>query len=202
MAKARKYGWDPRAARFRDPATGRYISREQVRRGVDDLVRASQNEITRISDDVRAGRITVAEWNEAMRLELKRAHLGSEALLRGGWKQLGPADYGRVGARLKVQYKYLARFSEQLASGKIRTDGAFMARARSYAASARAAFYKSLGPMLEDLGYTEERNALHPAEHCQQCRDMSALGWVPIGTCVPIGERECRANDKCSMRYR
>jgi hypothetical protein len=27
-------------------------------------------------------------------------------------------------------------------------------------------------------------------------------GYVPIGTLIPIGERDCLGNDKCSMLFR
>lgn len=196
------YQWDTVAARFRDPLTGRYVGRDKVRGVLDDLVLRSQARITTASDALRTGNSTVAEWQATMREEIKRTHLQSEALLRGGWKQMTPADYGRVGARVKEQYRYLDNFTKELEQGKQITDGGFMARARMYAASARVGFHDELGKMLLGIGYTEERNVLHPAEHCAECVDMSALGWVPIGTVVPIGSRQCLGNDKCSMKYR
>jgi hypothetical protein len=198
----RNYQWDPSAARFRDPDTGRYISRSQVRRAVDDLIRASQQRITAVSDQVRAGQITTSEWNAIMRQEIKRVLLGKEALLRGGWAQMTAEDFGRVGKEVRTQYQYLDGFLHDLEAGKVRTDGTFMERARSYAESARVAYYEALAKQLPALGYTQERNKLHPAEHCVDCVDMAALGWVPIGTCIPIGQRKCINKDKCEMLYR
>jgi hypothetical protein len=51
-------------------------------------------------------------------------------------------------------------------------------------------------------GADEERNVLAPAEHCDQCRSLAALEWVPIGTLPPIGARTCGSNDRCSIRRR
>lgn len=202
MPRRKPYQWDPSAARFRDLATGRYISRNQVRRAVDDLVRKSQARITIASDQVRSGSITTSEWNAIMRQEIKRTHLTKEALVRGGWNQLTSADYGRVGAAVRDQYTYLDRFVAELESGSIRTDGEFMRRARSYVESARVAYYEALAEMLPALGYTEEKNKLNPAEHCSDCIDQRNLGWVRIGTCIPIGRRKCRNSDQCEMLYR
>lgn len=196
------YQWDPSTARFRDPDTGRYIARAEVTGLVDTVILTSQRRITIASDLFRGGTTTLAEWQAEMRQEIKRVHLATEALVRGGWNQLGPSDYGRVGARVKEQYAYLSDFTTQLQAGTIRTDGTFMARARLYAASVRAALHESMTEVVMAAGYTEERNVLHPAEHCVECLDQSAAGYVPLGTLVPIGARQCLGNDKCTMRYR
>lgn len=199
---ASKYQWDPSIARFRDPDTGRYIRRARVREALDTIITRSQARVTSASDALRAGTIDLAAWQTAMRTEIKRTHLAAEALVRGGWTQMTPADYGRVGSRVKAQYQYLYNFTEQLRSGEQRTDGTFMNRARMYMSSARVGFHDELGTLLQSLGYAEERNILHPAEHCLECLDMASLKWVPTGTLVPVGLRECRGNDRCSIIYR
>lgn len=197
------FQWNPNAARYRDPTTGRFISRDAVRLEVDRIISASQRRVLAASEQLNIGEIDLAQWDTVMRQEIKRAHLGSAALLRGGWAQMTPADYGRVGAAVKKQYQYLERFIEDIRSGNANTRGGHLFnRARMYPASARIAFHEQQTVQLEALGYTEERNVLHPAEHCAECVDASARGWVPIGTNVPIGQRQCKGNDKCSMRYR
>lgn len=196
------YQWDPAIARFRDPVTGRYITRDAVRKVLDELIVKSQARITVASNALRSGAMDITTWEAAMRAEIKSSHLASLALSRGGWNQLTSADFGRAGARIKSQYQYLAKFATEVTSGAQRTDGTFMARARLYAASARPAFHIEMGDQLQQLGYSEERNILHPAEHCGLCVDMTGLGWVPIRTLVPIGERTCLGNDRCSVAYR
>ena len=52
-----------------------------------------------------------------------------------------------------------------------------------------------------DAGFRFERNVLHPADHCDQCVNQSALGTVPIGSLVPIGRRTCRSNCRCTLSY-
>jgi hypothetical protein len=196
------YEWNARAARYRDPATGRFISRDRVRLEVDRIIEASQRRVLDATQSMRAGTIDVGEWDAVMRQEIKRTQLSTEALLRGGWQQMTPADFGRVGAAVRKQYKFLDNFIAEIRSGKQIADGTLFNRAKMYPASARVQFHENQTAMLDALGYTEERNVLHPAEHCVGCLDMSALVWVPIGTLVPIGERDCVGNDRCSVRYR
>lgn len=202
MAARKPYQWNPRAGRYRDPNTGRFISRDDVRRALDRIIDASRDRVRKATEDLRRGEMNAGDWDALMRKEIKRTHLAGEALLRGGWKQLTPADFGRVGSAVRKQYKHLGGMIDDIRSGKQRTDGTLVNRATLYPASARVQFHEHQTDMLDELGYTEERNVLANAEHCNGCVDASALGWVKIGTLPPIGTRDCRGNDRCSMRYR
>jgi len=201
MTPRRGLTWVTRAAQFRDPDTGRWITRVQVRSWIDKFIAASQAKLLEASSAYRAGNLSLDEWQATMREEIKDAHLTAEALARGGWNQLTPADFGRVGQRVRAQYRFLAGFTEDLRRGAVRLDGAFLNRAKSYAGSALAGFYGSMGDVAASAGLTRERSMLSVAEHCQGCIDEAAKGWVPIGTLTPIGQRPCLGNDKCHMAY-
>lgn len=198
----KKYEWSRKAARYRDPRTGRFITRNEVRGWVDKLVQQSQRRLATAADDLRNGRTSVGQWQKIMRDEIKQTQLAAEALVRGGWKQMTSRDFGRVGSRVREQFKYLDRFTREVESGKQASDGRLVQRAKSYAAAARVNFHESQTDQLAELGYSEEKNVLHVAEHCDDCVDQAALGWVPIGTLTPIGSRKCRVNDRCSVQYR
>ncbi len=205
MPRRAPYTWNPKAARYRDPATGRFINRTTVRQWVDRNIAASQGRIQSLSEQVREGSIDLGEWERGMREEIKRTQLGAEMLLRGGRNQMTAADFGRVGQRVRGQYAYLENFVAQLRAGEIRTDGAFISRARMYAAASRSAYHESEREQLAAIGYRQERNVLHPAEHCTgqgSCVEQSSRGWVSIGRLIPIGQRICRGNDHCSIEYR
>lgn len=195
------YLWNGLSGRFRNPDTGRFISRVEVRDAVDRIILASQRRVQTASDEVRAGRISLDEWLATMRQELKRTQLDAEMLARGGRAQMTQADFGRVGARVRTQYGYLRDFAQQLKDGAIRTDGTMINRAKMYSASARVGFHESLGETLAAIGYTQEKNILHVAEHCGLCVSETERGWVPIGSLIPIGERTCMGNDRCSISY-
>lgn len=48
----------------------------------------------------------------------------------------------------------------------------------------------------------EERNILGIAEHCASCIRETKRGWVPIGTLIPVGLRDCWFGCKCTVGYR
>lgn len=194
--------WAPKARRYRDPVTGRFVSRDTIRQGLDDLILRSQNRITAISDALRNGKIDLAEWQIGMREEIKRTQLGAQALLRGGWAQLTEADLASVSLRIQTQFEYLHDFTIKLRDGQMRTDGNFMNYARLYPASARVGYHEDESELMRESGYTEELNVLNPAEHCADCIRASSFGWVRIRTNIPIGSRKCLGNDRCTMRYR
>jgi hypothetical protein len=196
------YTWNAGAARYTGP-TGRFVARDDVRHAFDRVIERAGERMRRATDQMRGGELTLRQWQELMRSELKSLHLQSAAAARGGFGQLTQRDYGRVGRELRSQYEYLHEFTKDLRAGRAPTDGRVLGRAELYAKSARAAYHEAHEQQsLDEAGYTEERSLLHAAEHCVQCIDQAALGWVPRGTLVPIGRRQCLGNCRCTMRYR
>lgn len=195
-----RYGWNEAAQRYYDRATGRYVSFTQVRVAVDRMITASARRVTAVSDQLRMGAVDLAQWQTALREEIAITHRMAAAAAAGGWDQLTQADYGRIGAAVRVQYQYLHAFTEDIRGG-LTLDGRFLNRAAMYAKAARPFYHDLHAANVEAAGYDQEHNVTHEAEHCQQCLDMSALGWVPIGTCIPIGQRTCLGNDQCTMEY-
>lgn len=200
MVRPDRFGWNTASARFYDRATGRYVSRDTMRLALDDVIADAEREVREASGALRAGSIDLAEWQQTMRDVVKETMLDAEAIARGGWDQLTQADFGRVGQAVRVQYAYLDRFTSEIRAG-LTLDGRFLSRAAMYAKAARPFFHDEQRQLLEDTGYTREWNVLHAAEHCGTCVDMTALGRVEIGTLIPIGQRTCLGNDRCTLRY-
>jgi hypothetical protein len=67
-----------------------------------------------------------------MRRHVKNVNLNAIALERGGWANLTPSDFGRVGQIVREQYGYLRGFANDIASGKQRLDGTLGTRAKLY----------------------------------------------------------------------
>lgn len=201
MTPRSPFGWSENAARFYDRRTGRFVSRDTIRLALDDVIDMASTEARAISESLRAGKITLADWQRGMRDLVKTTMLDAEALAHGGRGQLTQADYGRVGAAIREQYRYLDGFTEDIRNG-LPLDGRFLNRAVMYSRAARPFFHDEQTDLLAESGYTEEMSILHAAEHCVECVDQNAIGWAPIGTLIPIGERQCLANDVCTMRYR
>lgn len=193
--------WDPGSRRYRDPR-GRFVSRQQVREGLDAVLDASDREMGRLSQRPRDGAISLADWEAGMMRQIKITHLAAAVLERGGWQQMTPADFGRVGRQIRDEYARLRNFAAQIASGAQPLDGTLLRRARMYGQAGRGTFYRLAQQSWSERGFDEERSILNPADHCPGCLSQAALGWQPLGQMIPIGQRDCLSNDRCDVEYR
>jgi hypothetical protein len=194
------FRWDDAAQRYRR-ADGTFVRRRDVRDAVDHALSRSGNRTRALAGELRRGGLALEDWADAMRREIKRVHLHSAAAVKGGWAQLTSADFGRVGAAVRREYAYLDRLAQQVAAG-LPLDGRFTLRVEQYAEAGRDTFHVLETEAFRSLGWDEERNILHPADHCDGCLGQTERGWVPLGTLVPIGRRQCRRNCRCSKAYR
>lgn len=197
----RPYDWDPRTGRYHDPVTRRFVTLRAVRSAIDKSLERAEKEVRAIGISLREGRITLVQWELEMRRLIKDIALYSTAAAKGGWAQLTQADLGRVGQHLRVQYTFLRDFGKQVAAGKQVLDGRFLARMVLYAREGRTLYH--ITEVREHLirGFTKYKNVLHPADHCSDCVAQTEKGFVEIGELIPIGDRQCRSNDKCSYAY-
>lgn len=195
------YTWDTNARRYRD-ALGRFVDERKIRAELDLTLGKVAERMNALSADLQGGRISLDVWHAEMRLAVKNTHVMSAALAKGGWGQLTQRDYGRIGAAVRKQYDYLNGFANEVALGRQTLNGRFLVRAKLYAQAARMMFERIREAEMIAAGMNEERNILGFADHCFDCVAMTALGWVLIGTLIPIGERQCGPNCKCRKAYR
>jgi hypothetical protein len=201
MARRRsRFTWDARLARYRD-ARGHLVSNLSVRREIDRQIARHEREIASLSEQLRSGSIGLEEWRLSMRERVKAIHVSHAAASKGGWAQMSPADYGRAGQIIRREYGHLEKFATQISAG-LPLDGRMAQRAKLYAQAGRGTFEATRHASMVEHGMDEERSILHVAEHCEQCVDQAALGWVPVGTLIPLGQRTCLGNDQCTMVYR
>ena len=193
--------FDDNAGRFRDAATGRFVAESTVRRVIDELADGASERMAALSQAMLEGNLSLAEWQAGMMRTIKQSHVASATIAHGGAARMTPVEYGRVGREIRSQYGYLAQFAAQVASGEQPLTDGLGARARQYGQAARAIFERVRGTDQMRRGYQSERNVLAPAEHCAQCREQTHRGWVPIGSLIPVGQRTCRQNCRCSIRY-
>lgn len=195
-------GWNERAGRYVDLSTGRFIARQVVQEALQATLDRVAANVAAVSQQLRAGEVTLAQWQLAMAEQVKLAHLTSAALAHGGWAQMTPADNGRVGQAVRAQYQYLQSFAAQVADGTQPLDGTFTRRAQMYANSGRQTFEATQRAELVQRGATEERNVRHALDSCPGCLAATDAGWVPVGTLSLPGARECRTNCRCSLELR
>lgn len=155
-----------------------------------------------VSARLAVGRLSLAEWEREMRRQIRDAHATAHAMARGGWKRMTPSDWGRVGAAVREQYKYLSAFAAGIETGAVPRTKALAARARLYAEAARRSHFETERWLMANRGYVEERSVLGIADHCDGCLAEAGKGWRPIGTLLPIGGRDCKARCRCWFEYR
>lgn len=197
-----QYGWNSEAQRYIDLSTGRFVTAAQVRTALDMAIMNGQSEIQHISTSLVNGQINLADWQTQMANQIRMIHLASASLAVGGWAQMTPADYGRVGAALRLQYQYLQQFAMQIELGAQPLNGRLITRAMLYGQAGRAFYEEMLREQAIRSGMNQERRVLGAAEHCDDCVRISGMGWRPIGSLPRIGNSKCRTNCKCAFQYR
>lgn len=197
-----RYRWNAPAYSYVDPRNGKFVSRRAVRDAIDRSLDGAMAETRRLSEALRGRQITLAEWDLAMARQVRAVHNYSAALAKGGRAQMGPADWGRSGSRIKEQLGFLRRFADQVRNGEQPLDGVFMRRSAMYVESGRRSFHQVERREMELRGNLEERSLLHAADHCEECVEEADAGWRPIGEMTPIGDRICRSHCRCTPEYR
>lgn len=148
------------------------------------------------------GTLALATWELLMMQQIKQTHLVALAVAHGGWTQLDQADFGWVGAQIKPQYQYLAKFSVEVSTGAQKLDGTVLARAALYAAAARATHREAQRRLAAERAAGEERRRLGIADHCRTCLQQAKLSWQPFGSLRRIGDSECRVACRCWFEFR
>lgn len=194
--------WDEQTGRYRHGRSGRFVSRGQARalydRYTDGVSAAMADATARLAE----GRLSLADWERTMRRQIRDAHATAYAMARGGWARMTPSDWGRVGAAVREQYRFLSAFAEGIRSGAVPLKRALVPRARMYAEAARRTHFETERVLMAARGYVEERSVLDIADHCDGCLTEAGKGWRPIGTLLPIGARDCLSRCRCRFEYR
>ena len=180
------------------------ITEHRVRTEVRKVIDKQTVRIETLSQRFVAGKISSEQWAAEMRSLIKPPHTQAAMTAHGGSKALQgkPKELGWLGAQLKKEYKFLDNFIREVESGKQAKNGQLVARAKMYAQKANSTFENAVRRREQAAGLTEEKNIFGDAKHCQGCLDETEKGWQPIGEGVPIGERDCLANDKCYLEFR
>lgn len=170
-----RFTFDERAGRYRT-ARGTFVREAAVRDALDRVLAAAESQTRALGDLLRTRQVPVAEWERRMRLACKDAHLQAYAAAQGGWAQLSPADYGRIGADVRRQYAYLRRFRRQLEDGTQLMDGRFTRRMAQYVNAGRVRYHAVERAEKERRGYAEARRVRGAADSCPGCVAAAARG--------------------------
>jgi len=154
------------------------------------------------------GSISLAEWEATMAARLKDVLIAATATARAGnWALISEADLAQLEAALEEQLQYLHGFAEAIydkdqAEEPLTT--VVHARAKMYAGAAWALYWLlTHGQKKEKFAWV--RWNLAPAEHCDDCLELDARGWMPIEELTQFpgdGTTQCLTNCKCYLEYR
>ena len=180
----------------------------------DDSLIIYEEEITRI-DALMAkmlkGKIDLAAWQTMVREELRDLYGQSIIVVRGGVENMSKADWGRLGAAVQAQYKYLDRFAKQIEAdamaGKLKAPGYYLKRMAMYVNDASVAYWRTLVADAKKakktvLVYWE--TGFVKTEHCPDCAALAAASPYKLSELkfVPRdGHTACRMACGCGLRF-
>lgn len=195
--------YDLRTARYHDPSRGyAIISFKEARQVIDAEIDASATRMKRYGREYAAGTININQWRDSMAAEIKLNHFINYAAGKGGFERLTPADYKKIEAEVKRQFKYLERFARHIDANPARAETkGFLSRVSLYAEAGRDTYEEARREAHREAGYGWERNVLHALESCVGCVAESSRGWQPIGTLRRIGRRICMVRCKCTFEF-
>lgn len=162
-----------------------------------------------LSAQLKAGEITLPQWQSGMRDFVRDEYNTAMILQRGGVENVTQSDWGYSGSQIKKQYAYLDNFAADVAQDPDKwLTGRLDNRMRLYNQSGYSALEDFKLRDMKNTGWTQERNILGVADHCSGegatpgCIEVTGMGWRGIGTLPKIGSRLCKTNCRCSMEYR
>ena len=196
-----EWSYDRNRGRYRDEK-GRFLSKKAVGKLVDGRIDKLETQLKQFTRMLSDGSITLDQWQGSVRQSLKAAHIQAATIGYGGRSEMGSAEYGRIGQRLRGEYAYLQGFVRDIIDGRISAPMA-AARIGLYAQSVRGSYWQGTEMKEQKRGFSLMRRILDAqAVHFSDCLGYAARGIVPIGSVPMPGVRcECGARCKCSVEY-
>ena len=175
------FQYDAGAKRYRNTSTGKFVGRTTIARIRDDMIDQSMARIDDLTARMLNGTISLDDWHLAMRAEIKQTTIAEYLLGRGGRNTMRPSDWGRIGAELRKQYRYLERFRTAIDLGQL-SEKEVAARARLYTAGANASYGRG------QAAAWQVTLPAYPGDGSTQCKNYCRCSWVMAET-----ETEVRA---------
>lgn len=192
----RGYTYSRPAARYRDTATGKFVSRARITSLLEQNVNTAEDRLSQIIQSVAAKELAPGPAQVLIRDELRRLNLSNAALGKGGIDRLDFSDYGRVGRQLRDSYQRMSNLMHDVQSGKATLPQA-LNRVQGYVLEARQQFFAAERAALRQSdGRFEERRRLHANESCVDCVNYAGMGWQPMGT-LPLPGQASRCGSRC-----
>lgn len=195
--------FDPSVGTYRDPK-GHPRTYATVRKAYDKRIAEAKTSMQGHGSAYGSGDLTLAQFEAAMRADIKRLHVQGRILGAGGKAATTKSDYGKVGAAIKKEYKYLRGFVQDIEDER-HTEAGIINRAGQYAGSnAIRQFEAARLAVMDKAGYSEMRYAgPDDGATCATCSERLSRGWVPLDEPdFEIGDSECKSGCRHTIEYR
>lgn len=163
--------WSVAARRYRNPLTGRFIGQTEMLALRDTYTAAQQTNAAGLAQRLIQGDISLGDWQRLMRADVKDSFISQYVLGHGGRGSMTQADWGRLGAMIKEQYRYLDGFAAAIGDGQL-TEAQIAARAQMYHGSSTQAFER--GSVLS-MGAPDL--PAYPGDGSTQCLSNCRCHW-------------------------
>lgn len=195
-------------ARYISPA-GKFLSPAKVREIVDSDISARGERMQRLAAQVASGEINSAEFGAQMRREVKAAHLAQGAAGAGGFHNLEPKTWGKIGGLLPYHYRRVDAFVADLNNsryGEPPNPAQIGDRCQLFSEAARGTYEAVRLDQETAAGFLFEANILDDgATHCEpkgrveSCPQQTAKGRVPVGVLLLPTQRACGPRCRCRI---
>lgn len=163
--------WNDQTHRWRNLATGRFISQAQMTVMRDTFLDRARGLTDGLTQQMYDGKLRSGQWAVQMRQTVRATYIDQYAAARGGIGNLGPADLKALSGMLNKQWDYLLQFQQDLNAGKL-SLGQAQARARMYVESASQAFERG-----KTASYGMPDLPAYPGDGQTVCRANCRCHW-------------------------
>lgn len=173
--------WSAAAHRYRNTITGRFIGHAEMVGLRDVYTSAKMQQAASLASRLAAHEISLSDWHSSMRESVKNSFIDQYVLGHGGRATMTQADWGRVGAMCKEQYKYLDGFAQAIEQGSL-TEGQIRARSGLYQEASTQAFERgnAYARGLPRLPYYPGDGSTQCLTNCRchwDIRESASGGW-------------------------
>ena len=200
--KPAQFEWNAEKRRYYYES-GRAVPLRTLEGWIDTAGQNAEQRIENITRELIDKKINITEWALQFKQELRNGHNAMAMIANGGREQMTPQAWGKAGAVIKNQFKFLDNFTRQIENGDIAITDTIIARARMYGSALYPSYVSAVKEREILAGATEERSVLTPADGwCNGCLEQAALGWVSMGELIPLGDRQCLTLCRCGYETR
>lgn len=186
--------------RFRDVKSGQFVARARIIDAMHARVDTAQDYAAAITDSLRAGNISIGEWQSLMGAQIRLLYVELGMLGKGGKISMSQKNFGQLGSQIKEQYGYLNRFGKELENAPKDQWGKIISgRPGMYMSAPREAFYLMQREGMAECGKVGRERRVSSGDRgvCSPCESLAGLGWQPLGTLPLPGNSPCVALSRC-----